>query len=1028
MAKKIVDETLKFNIIINGDDAKKEYGQLERANRKLLDSNKDLEKQAKSLEKANQQNSEEYKSLRAEIDKNANSVKGNKTRMGELTEEIGLTNLTMRQLRKEYGKLNGIMSNLDPNSPEWAQYNAELKQVKGRMSELRGEMKATEEVMDDQINILGQFGAGFTQIFTGIKSGNYKEASQGFEIVGGGIKSATKAAIAFIATPIGATLAILAGIGFIAKQWFNYNENIKESVILTEQITRLQGEQAEAIRLRNEAMKNTFGTEEKEQLEIARNLVEQFGISYEEAFDTIEAGLVRGQKNNNEYFDSLREYPAFFSAAGYSAQEFRNVIETGYNLGIYNDKLPDAIKEFNISISEQTKATRESLVNAFGQTFTDDLLKRVKIGETSTKDALQEVSKEAERLGLNIEQNQRLTADVFRGAGEDAGGAIKVFEAMNVAANLANKALTPLEQSTKDLADANLELETAQSKALKGDNYISFTRELQMFWAKTKTLFYNGIEFISDVFTNSLDFLVVQIASIAVTAGKLPSILIKGIKNVSTSVLDTIKTFGGLGDVIYKILNLDFSGAKESAVKFKNDFKANFADIKTSATETIDEIIATKKAAEQIALNQIQKKREGNVASVNANSPENTEAERQKALDEAAEAERQKALDEVAQTERQKAIDEAIRKKQSVQEAIDKFDEEQSIRDQLKQVEKDERTEEEQVIRKQLEFEKLEAEAAGDVELLAQLEIAEQNEIQAIRDSFADERLAKEEKQKADLLAQEERFKEQTLTAERNFQDAKRNMLNSGLNTMQQIFGQESIIGKAAFLFQKGKAIATIVQQTAAANAAITSSLAIANSIAAASSPLTFGMPWVAVNTANAAKNTATNNINAAVQIAVIAGSALQGFEDGLYPVTRKQDGKRYKAAYRNNTSTGVLNEPTILAGERPEMIIDPDTFRSMDQRVVDYILQLAGKRPMQGFESGDYSKTKATQSQPIEESQNNNNNNNMIFEGLNETISQLKDILEAGIVAKSFYGLEEEIQRKEVENKLNAINKASKN
>ena len=169
------------------------------------------------------------------------------------------------------------------------------------------------------------------------------------------------------------------------------------------------------------------------------------------------------------------------------------------------------------------------------------------------------------------------------------------------------------------------------------------------------------------------------------------------------------------------------------------------------------------------------------------------------------------------------------------------------------------------------------------------------------------------------------------------------------------MFGKERILGKAAFLFQKGKAIQEIIQTTALANAKIASSLAAANSIAVAASPLTFGQPWVTTNTVNAAKNTASNNINSAVNIGLIAATALKGFEDGLYPVTRQQDGKRFNAAYSTNTSTQLLNQPTILAGERPEMIIDPNTLKRMDPAVTDYILQLAGKRPMAGFENGSY-------------------------------------------------------------------------
>jgi hypothetical protein len=55
------------------------------------------------------------------------------------------------------------------------------------------------------------------------------------------------------------------------------------------------------------------------------------------------------------------------------------------------------------------------------------LLKGIKDGSISVKQALSLISEEAKRIGLNAQQAQQLTADLFRGAGED-GGALKIFE------------------------------------------------------------------------------------------------------------------------------------------------------------------------------------------------------------------------------------------------------------------------------------------------------------------------------------------------------------------------------------------------------------------------------------------------------------------------------------------------------------------------------------------------------------------------------------------------------------------------
>ena len=72
-----------------------------------------------------------------------------------------------------------------------------------------------------------------------------------------------------------------------------------------------------------------------------------------EANAIIAQGLADGGAKNNEFLDSLGEYDEFFASAGYSAKEFIDILNTGYDLGIYNDKLPDALKEADLALKEK---------------------------------------------------------------------------------------------------------------------------------------------------------------------------------------------------------------------------------------------------------------------------------------------------------------------------------------------------------------------------------------------------------------------------------------------------------------------------------------------------------------------------------------------------------------------------------------------------------------------------------------------------------------------------------------------------
>lgn len=1015
----VKDEELRVTVTINGKQGEAALRKLEKENRAYLKSNEDLVAQKKQLEKANQQETAEYKKLTKEIDANNRSIEANTKEMDEHRKTVKLTELTVAELRKEQKRLMAIRDNVKPETEEYRRLNTQIDAVVKRKGELINATKQTGDVVEEMSGNWEHLG----QIWQGFSTGHIPTLQSGLRGVAGGIGQVTKSAIAFIATPVGAFLAVLAGIGLVAKEWFEYNDSIKESVILTEQITKLTGEQADAIRLRNQALSETFGTDQKETLEVARNLVEQFGVSYEEALDTIEDGLIKGQANNQEYLDSLREYPVFFAQAGYSLQEFKDIVAAGYDLGIYSDKLPDALKEFDISIREQTKSTREALINAFGKTFTDDLLERINTGKTTTKEALQEIAAESERLGLTIEQNQRLTADVFRGAGEDVGGAIKIFEAISKAASDANRELTPLEQSTRDLANANLELAEAQDAALKSDNFISFSRDLKIFWTDVKTLWYQGVKYVTDLFTTWTDGLVTSFVSVIATAQRVPEIITNGFTNIKTSVVDTIKSVSGLGDVFSRLVKLDFDGAKKAATDFKNNFTSNFNGIKQSASDVVTEILNTQRAAQSLAQDQLNKKRAGNVAAVNSETASNNVG-----TGNVNDFENIDASDKATQ----KAVEDAIRRKQAVQAAIDKFDEEQAIRDQLKQFEKDQRAEEEAVLKKELEFQKLTEEAQGDTELLAQLETAKLNEIQAIRDEFAKKRLEKEEAEAKKLekqaeearkkqLAAEKKQAEELIKAQEYLESAKQRARQFGVSALAEILGKQNVLVKAAFAFEKAAAIATILKQTTAAVA----SARAADAAVPAILPPGIPNPAKPVSVATMLANVSAAKINAATQIGSIAAQAIKGFETGKYPVIREQDGKAFNAAFGGQAKTGPVNTPTVfLAGENgQEIIIDSPTVKQLDPAVIKNIYATAART--RGYENGFYPAVNTPQ--PPTTNQNQAANSQVESMTL-QVLSELNAQLQKGIKAIVAYGLEDEIQRQDIEQKLKRTKEASKN
>lgn len=143
MAKTLTDEDIKLNLIINGNQAQKELGTLEKETRKLTETNKQLALEKKRLEAAGRKESAEYKSLTAEIKSNNLAINTNKEKMKQLQSQIGITGLTMKQLSDKAQLLKMSLLNAVPGGEAWNRYNNELREVNARLQELRGNANAT---------------------------------------------------------------------------------------------------------------------------------------------------------------------------------------------------------------------------------------------------------------------------------------------------------------------------------------------------------------------------------------------------------------------------------------------------------------------------------------------------------------------------------------------------------------------------------------------------------------------------------------------------------------------------------------------------------------------------------------------------------------------------------------------------------------------------------------------------------------------------------------------------------------------
>lgn len=93
------------------------------------------------------------------------------------------------------------------------------------------------------------------------------------------------------------------------------------------------------------------------------------------------------------------------------------------------------------------------------------------------------------------------------------------------------------------------------------------------------------------------------------------------------------------------------------------------------------------------------------------------------------------------------------------------------------------------------------------------------------------------------------------------------------------------------------------------------------------------------------------------LQIATIATQPLPQYSSGYYEVTGQKDGKKYRGPILDSAKTGIINQPSILVGEKPEIIIDPHTTRNLQMNYPEVIDAINYARAPQ-YGSGKYPST----------------------------------------------------------------------
>lgn len=209
----------------------------------------------------------------------------------------------------------------------------------------------------------------------------------------------------------------------------NYGEDINDvaqSMALVKQYTgELDPSRLKDMTENGIAMRDVFGMELSETIRGVDAIIDNMGLTSEEAFDLMARGAQRGLNKSGELADNIAEYGSLWSQAGFSAQEMFSIMENGLDSGAYNlDKVNDFVKEFGNSLAD---GRIEDNIDSFSD-GTKTLFYQWKSGKATTKDVFNSVINDI-ASATNKQEMLTLASNTWSALGED--NALKVITSLN---------------------------------------------------------------------------------------------------------------------------------------------------------------------------------------------------------------------------------------------------------------------------------------------------------------------------------------------------------------------------------------------------------------------------------------------------------------------------------------------------------------------------------------------------------------------------------------------------------------------
>ena len=282
----------------------------------------------------------------------------------KLEKKINSQEDELKALRREY---TNVVLEQGESSDKARQLEKRISDLSGELNDNKQKLNAAERAADsygDALEDASERAERSSEGYTVLKDVIANLATEAIGMAVEGFKELViegDSALSKLEAKTGATASEMEGFEDVMYEVYNanYGESlgaVSETLSTVIQMTDdLDNASLAKVTKNAITLEEVFGFGTTESLRAANSLMDQFGLTSDQAYNLIVQGAQKGLNQNDDLLDTINEYSVQFRTAGYTADDMFNMLANGTETGTWSvDKLGDAVKEFNIRMSDGT--------------------------------------------------------------------------------------------------------------------------------------------------------------------------------------------------------------------------------------------------------------------------------------------------------------------------------------------------------------------------------------------------------------------------------------------------------------------------------------------------------------------------------------------------------------------------------------------------------------------------------------------------------------------------------------------------